>query len=356
MMLAFAAARIVALSILVGPPAEAGHMTRPVTTRPAPSPEEVDRVVTRLADADPSIRLAAVEVLAQADVPRARTALIQASHDEYRPVKLAAYRALVTLRAPEFVGMVLKALYEGDESVRLMVLPWVGEVRPPRAAPAITGLMLDETASEAIRLACARSLASLREETTVPGLAAILNAPDMPPAVTDRVRIEAARTLGILGGSFAIDELLTAAVAAAMPVRCEAVVALAAYAAQPRPGARIIAAAKASDPATRRRFLAAARDSGRASSQVFDAFIDDAEPAVRVEAAAGLCALRRAAGIELLIELLGAEQPAAEEARAVLARYTGQSLGQDQTAWRAWWQAHKPTFQWPSVEATDPNR
>ena len=323
--------------------------TRPVATRPAVSAEEVEQLAARLQAADQGERLAAVEALGKCDVPRARQALMTARRDASRPVSLAAYRALVSLRAPEFLPAILEALYEGDEAVRLMAIPWVAEVRPRRASAAITGLLIDEASSEAIRLAAARALGDLREEVGIPALAATLNARDLPPTVTDAVRAEAANALGILGGPFAIDELLRAARGhRSEALRARALVALAPYAAQPRPGPAIIKAAQSADTDTRAQFLRAHRQSGRGAETVFRKFVSDADWSVRVEAAAGLCALGNIEGIDLLIEALGGgDATARSAAHEVLVKCTGQAMPPEADPWRAWWAGARATFRWP---------
>jgi len=346
-MLAPPAALAVLLTWITGSPSVT---TRPTTTRPALSDRQIDRLLVRLGDADAQVRLRAVEALARCDVPRVRRALMTARRDADRRVTLAAYRALVSLRAPELRPVILDALYEGDESVRLMAIPWVGEVRPRRASPALAGLLMDRRSSEAIRLAAARALGPLREETGIPALAAVLNATDWPPAVTDRVRIAAARSLGDLGGRFAIDELLKATRHPSARVRPAAVVALAPYAAAPRPTQAILKAARSADADTRRRFVHAHWESSRAAPAVCNIFCADADWSVRVEAVAGLAALKAPDGVSRLIDALAAgDKPARAAAHGYLRRFTGQSLPPDAVRWRAWWTAARPTFRFPPV-------
>jgi len=344
--------RILSAAVLVcvlNAPAAAGEA--PATSRPAPTGEQIERLLADLKSPGGAARLAAVRGLSSVDRPRVRRALVEARKDADRRVKLAAYRALVVLRAPEFRASVLDALYEGDEAVRLLALPWVAEVKPPRAGPALVGMLHDPRTSEALKIAAARAAAGLAEESTIPGLAASLNAPGQPASVTPRVRAEAARALGVLGGSMAIDELLKAARGTDRQVQSAAVVALAPYASRPRPRKAIMAVATASDTDTRRAFLLAARQSGRADAAVFRPFAGDADAAVRVEAGAGLCAVRCTDGIAILIDCLAEGGETRVKAHAYLRRWTGQSIKPDRRAWRDWWDANGERFAWPAAKA-----
>ena len=326
-----------------------------VATRPASAEGRVEDLMRRLENSEAAERLRAVEGLARLDVPRSRRALMRARRDPDRRVSLAAYRALVMLRAPEFRPKVLEALYRGDEQVRLLAIPWVGEVRPPRAAPALAGLLMDTSSSEAIRLAAARALAVLRDETGIPALAATLNAERLPPTVTEAVRVQAAKSLGELGGRFALLELIQAARRhPSAAVRRSAVVALAPYAGLPRYRGRILQAARAVDALTRREFLRAHVRSPRPSATLLRAFADDADLSVRLEAAAGLCRMRKREGIGLLIGVLeGARGSVREEAHRLLVKHTGRPFPPEAARWRAWWKDARDGFSFPA-SATRP--
>ncbi len=170
---------------------------------PGPLPAPALRAVERsLSDADLTVRLLAVDTLAQQkDLAPSILPLAAASEDDNLEVRVRAIRALAASRDRLAVVPLLARLADVDRQVRIEAMEGLALLGDARAAPALkrqVGDMADE-----VRVAAALALGKLRVADAVPAIAELTRRPPF-----EEISRQAALALGDIATPDAIAVLI----------------------------------------------------------------------------------------------------------------------------------------------------
>lgn len=124
-----------------------------------------------LADADPAVKLMALEALTNKDLRPALPAVTGALEDSSPAVRVAAVRLLASTRDRRAAVALLGRTADADRLVRREAIAALGAVGDERVVPAL--IRLCDAPFDEIRRAAITALAELRHPASVPALAAI---------------------------------------------------------------------------------------------------------------------------------------------------------------------------------------
>jgi HEAT repeat protein len=156
-----------------------------------------------IGDADWRVRKTAVEAIVAIGGESVVTLLIRTlSSHENAGARNSAIEALVQIGVPA-VNTVLSALDTPDPDVRKFIVDILGDLRDPRAVPALINRL--EDGDENIRVASAEALGKIRDPQAVDALLACLFRPEH-----GWLGYAAAEALGAIGDERALEPLLTA--------------------------------------------------------------------------------------------------------------------------------------------------
>ncbi len=165
--------------------------------------DAVPMLFRAIEDPDWRVRKTAVEALVSVGGVRVIDGLFQAlSASDNAGARNSAIEALVQIGSPA-VGSLLRAIETPDPDVRKFVVDILGEIKDPRAVPALCNRLADD--DENIRVASAEALGKIRDPRAVDVLLACLARSDY-----GWLHYAAAEALGAIGDKRALGPLLSA--------------------------------------------------------------------------------------------------------------------------------------------------
>jgi HEAT repeat protein len=124
-----------------------------------------------MSDADPAVKLTALEVLADKDPRPSLAAVAGALEDSAAPVRLQAVRLLADTHDPRAALVLLNHTGDADRSVRREAISALGALGDERVVPALLRLL--DAPMDDLRRAAIGALTSLRAPAAVPALIAL---------------------------------------------------------------------------------------------------------------------------------------------------------------------------------------
>ena len=138
--------------------------------------EYIDYLQSSLSDSNPSVRLQAVQILAEINHADSLSLLISALDDPQASIRLASIEALLSQRDDIISISVEPLLYDPDKSVRLSAIDAIGLLERPHSLYALAALLGDHDAD--IRLAAVIALGEIGAGETLLYLQHQLSDPD----------------------------------------------------------------------------------------------------------------------------------------------------------------------------------
>jgi HEAT repeat protein len=174
----------------------------------APANASPPAVASRLDDTVPAVRLAAVRLLAEAGDPRAALPLIERLGDSDRQIQREAIGALARLGDPRAEPALLRVIDSGSDDLRMSAVDAAGALKLPGAVEALTDIARRRPADALAR----QAQRALGEIGTPEALAVLMELLRRPPATreTEDGLARSAPTLPVL-----IQEIETAGAGAA---------------------------------------------------------------------------------------------------------------------------------------------
>jgi HEAT repeat protein len=154
--------------------------------------EAVDVLISALNDPEETVRVNVIRALGDIGDPRAIGPISPFVGDSQSAVRMAACQALGALRDEGGVPALEMAIRDDDESVRIVAARALGEVPGPESIEVLLRVALQDE-SERIRSHVVKVVAQRRTREAVPRLESALR------AESDSVRANAARALGEIG-------------------------------------------------------------------------------------------------------------------------------------------------------------
>ncbi len=165
--------------------------------------EAIPLLFRAMGDADWRVRKTAVEGLVSIGGARVIDGLLQALNTpDNAGARNSAIEALVQIGGPS-IDALLNLVETSDPDVRKFVVDILGDIKDPRAVPALIGRLGDE--DENVRVASAEALGKIRDPRAVDALVACLTRYDQ-----GWLDYAAAEALGAIGDDRALEPLLAA--------------------------------------------------------------------------------------------------------------------------------------------------
>lgn len=155
-------------------------------------PEAVDVLITALDDPEETVRVNVIRALGNIGDPKAIAPIVPFVGDVRPAVRMAACQALGAFRDTRGVPALEKALYDDDESIRIVAARALSDVPGPESLEVLLRVALRDE-SERIRSHVVKVVGARRAREAVPRLESALR------AESDMVRANAAMTLGEIG-------------------------------------------------------------------------------------------------------------------------------------------------------------
>ncbi len=165
--------------------------------------ETLDHYIAALSSSNQRERLAAVAVLAQLDLPAARSALVMALGDRDEEVRDRAIMALRGYSVEQRTALLRQALERSDRyRVQVTAARLVGEMRSASLIEPLADLLVAPEVVPEVKKEAATALRELKKQIDVPALIEQLASDDK------RLRSRAIQLLGLHGGRAAVDALM----------------------------------------------------------------------------------------------------------------------------------------------------
>jgi HEAT repeat protein len=129
--------------------------------------------------ADPAVRLATIEALAQEPSPLATQTLLESLVDPDARVRLAAALVLEQMADPAHMARFTALLTDESFEVRAIAVQYLGRIRDPGAAPLLVARLADSDSD--VRRAAALALGQIRDAVAIEPL--VLALTDQEPSV-----------------------------------------------------------------------------------------------------------------------------------------------------------------------------
>ena len=165
--------------------------------------ETLDHYIAALSSSNQRERLAAVAMLAQLDLPAARSALVMALGDRDEEVRDRAIMALRGYSVEQRTALLRQALERSDRyRVQVTAARLVGEMRSASLIEPLADLLVAPEVVPEVKKEAATALRELKKQIDVPALIEQLASDDK------RLRSRAIQLLGLHGGRAAVDALM----------------------------------------------------------------------------------------------------------------------------------------------------
>ncbi len=167
------------------------------------SAQSLDYFVSALSNSRPSVRLAAIHILATLDEGEARVALIEPLGDEDEEVQAEAIVAVKGLGQAELEALLSRALVRKDSyRIQAVAARLAGESRMVSLMGHLADLLVSDEVVPEVKKEAAGALSEMKDKMDVVGLVDQLSSEDKS------VQSRAIQLLGLHGGRDAVDALM----------------------------------------------------------------------------------------------------------------------------------------------------